>query len=580
MTSRHTLKGILMSAMLLFSISAYSQILYTYAGDESGAPGTVVTGISVSDLDQVNGLLTDAAACGDGFNSKAYSLSTGSFSTAYTAVEFTVTPASGYEVTITQMDFRLRRNNNGPKRMRFAYSINGGATWVDQGTDISVPFVNCNTGSVFTWDMTDIVSTTPVTFRIYGWDANNVSGVGSERDGTLYGTVCALNPWYADADGDGYGDDATGLLSCTAPVGYVSDNTDCNDANAAINPGAAEVCNGIDDNCNGSSDEGLTFTTYYADADGDGYGDAATSVSACSVPAGYVLDNTDCDDTQNTVYPGADEICDGLDNDCDGDYDEGLGTATISPAVEAFTCKGDDFTFTANDCDGCTYQWFKNDNVIIGATEMTYATTKPAYYSVQVTTAGGCFAVSEHTLLTTQLNPNANIYNPNGLNLCAPSPGTNIIVKVGYTATNTYQWYRNGEPYTGDGANSYRIFPSETGDYYCSITAESGCNRVTETRTVINSCRTSADMNAEMISVYPNPASNNFTIELFTSSTEETGTIVIVNSIGEIVYSSIASFNNGELNENINLNTVPSGLYFVKIVAGEKEYTSNLVINK
>jgi hypothetical protein len=76
--------------------------------------------------------------------------------------------------------------------------------------------------------------------------------------------------------------------------------TDCNDGNAAINPGAAEVCNGIDDNCNGLTDDGLVFVTYYADVDGDGFGNAAASVSTCDGAPARICnaDNTDCDDAQ------------------------------------------------------------------------------------------------------------------------------------------------------------------------------------------------------------------------------------------------------------------------------------------
>ena len=70
--------------------------------------------------------------------------------------------------------------------------------------------------------------------------------------------------------------------ACSAPAGYVSDATDCNDANAAVNPGATEVCNGIDDDCDGLTDEGLTPTTYYADTDGDGFGNSAVLQTTCS----------------------------------------------------------------------------------------------------------------------------------------------------------------------------------------------------------------------------------------------------------------------------------------------------------
>jgi hypothetical protein len=80
--------------------------------------------------------------------------------------------------------------------------------------------------------------------------------------------------YFADGDGDTYGNPLMSQVSCTgAPVGYVLSNTDCDDANPAINPGAAEICNSLDDDCDGQTDEGLTFSTWYADADGDGYGD-------------------------------------------------------------------------------------------------------------------------------------------------------------------------------------------------------------------------------------------------------------------------------------------------------------------
>lgn len=136
--------------------------------------------------------------------------------------------------------------------------------------------------------------------------------------------------YYADSDGDGYGNSGTILSSCTgAPSGYVVNNSDCNDGAVAINPGANEVCNAIDDNCNGSTDEGLTLITYYIDADNDGYGSTAATQSTCNgAPAGYVSNNTDCNDASNSIYTGAAEQCNGVDDDCDGSTDEGCSTYT------------------------------------------------------------------------------------------------------------------------------------------------------------------------------------------------------------------------------------------------------------
>ena len=104
--------------------------------------------------------------------------------------------------------------------------------------------------------------------------------------------------------------------------GYVSNNSDCDDQAAALNPTAVEVCDGLDNDCNGETDE-LPFFTYYADADGDGFGDAATALDTClnEVP-GYVSNNSDCDDSAAALNPAAVEVCDGLDNDCNGETDE------------------------------------------------------------------------------------------------------------------------------------------------------------------------------------------------------------------------------------------------------------------
>ena len=130
--------------------------------------------------------------------------------------------------------------------------------------------------------------------------------------------------FFADVDGDGYGDVNNITNACTPPTGYVVDNTDCNDAVASINPGASEVCNNTDDNCNGQIDEGVLFTLYYADADADGFGNNALDSLACTPPAGYVIDNTDCDDSNAVINSAATEVCNNIDDNCDGQIDEGL----------------------------------------------------------------------------------------------------------------------------------------------------------------------------------------------------------------------------------------------------------------
>jgi hypothetical protein len=229
--------------------------------------------------------------------------------------------------------------------------------------------------------------------------------------------------WYADADGDGYGDANVVAFECPEPEGYTDDATDCNDGNARIHPraaettadgidqdcdggdvcwadedldgygsrstvtstnlactdsgestvhtdcddddssiwpGAEELCDGLDNDCDGSADEGTPAdsSTWYLDADSDGFGNPASTMRACHPSTGYVADGTDCDDSHSSAYPGGSEICDGLDNDCNGVADDitwyadadgdGYGDDTHS-AVTCSPAAG--WVTTGGDCD-------------------------------------------------------------------------------------------------------------------------------------------------------------------------------------------------------------------------------------
>lgn len=187
--------------------------------------------------------------------------------------------------------------------------------------------------------------------------------------------------YYADTDKDGYGDPATAKTTCTAPAGYVEDDTDCDDTDIAVNPAATEYCDSIDNDCDGVIDEDDAFDakTWHADDDGDAYGDATDTKRACSKPSGYVIDDTDCDDTEVTTYPGADEYCDGEDNDCDGVIDEDTaldaktwyadadgdtyGDATVTD-VECYQPSG--YVSDDTDCDDT------DSDIYPGATEVPY----------------------------------------------------------------------------------------------------------------------------------------------------------------------------------------------------------------
>lgn len=143
-------------------------------------------------------------------------------------------------------------------------------------------------------------------------------GVDQDCDGMTDEGV--QRSFYADRDGDGHGDRDAPMLACTAPAGFVDDSSDCDDACAACHPGAAEACDGVDQDCDLAVDEGVQ-STFHRDADGDGWGAGATTL-ACAAPAGFAAMAGDCDDAAARRHPGAAEVCDGADDDCDGAPDQ------------------------------------------------------------------------------------------------------------------------------------------------------------------------------------------------------------------------------------------------------------------
>jgi len=125
--------------------------------------------------------------------------------------------------------------------------------------------------------------------------------------------------WYHDVDGDGFGSAASGtMVSCIPPPGYSLFGTDCDDSTNMRSPARAEICDGIDDDCNGRADFAIAPGNL-EDDDGDGIAD-----SACGAPYGH-----DCDDMDPTSSPGTPETCDGRDNDCDTHIDEDATTAAF-----------------------------------------------------------------------------------------------------------------------------------------------------------------------------------------------------------------------------------------------------------
>lgn len=151
---------------------------------------------------------------------------------------------------------------------------------------------------------------------------------------------------YEDDDLDGYGDPEDATEDCSGS--NTSDATDCDDDDTYVHPGAPEVCNGVDDDCDtwvdDADDDLADPLPFYADADGDGYGSDGALTYACSYGAGLALAGGDCDDADATVSPGAAELCDDIDQDCDGTSSDSLGSSeecTATSCLEILEHGGD-----------------------------------------------------------------------------------------------------------------------------------------------------------------------------------------------------------------------------------------------
>ncbi|MEN8182729.1 MAG: putative metal-binding motif-containing protein, partial [Myxococcota bacterium] len=184
-----------------------------------------------------------------------------------------------------------------------------------------------------------------------GWSPGNamafvVSGSG-QRAALAYdaaaGGAAVLEMEYveactADADGDGF--------ECA---------TDCDDGDATVYPGALEVCDGRDNDCDNSVDESdaSDAAQWFADFDGDGYGDASQSTRACSRPPAWVSDSSDCNDSDASAFPGASEACNGRDDDCDGTADEEYLSQSTSCGVGACGATGSTSCVDGSVVDSC-----------------------------------------------------------------------------------------------------------------------------------------------------------------------------------------------------------------------------------
>ncbi len=154
--------------------------------------------------------------------------------------------------------------------------------------------------------------------------------------------------FYRDIDHDGFGGNEK-VIRCMKSEDLTEKTGDCNDGNAKIFPGVEEVCNNLDDDCNGKTDDNASDQkTWNEDKDQDTYGSTTVSKVACFAPPNFVVDHSDCHDDAKEIHPNEKELCDGIDNDCDEQTDENFSVGVKCDSNDSDLCKNGTLTCTAD----------------------------------------------------------------------------------------------------------------------------------------------------------------------------------------------------------------------------------------
>jgi len=284
-------------------------------------------------------------------------------------------PSPGDPVTLTI----TVSQTNGPVAGFYLTAPFGGGTFtaIESGTTATSDGVMHTTprtgsGGVTTfkaqWSSSQV---TGVEFDVYALSANGnnaTSGDGANAARLPVLVGCGTgHTYYMDEDADGYGTDDPAYpprQDCTMPPGYAAMAGDCDDFHETVHPGAPELCDRKDNDCNGAVDDNVVMQVYCEDKDGDGHGVTGhTTKMDCAPSAGFGDCKGDCDDLSAAIYPGAPEVCNGYDDNCNGMVDEGVrptcgtGWCQRSAATCTATCvPGSPLVETCNayddDCDG------------------------------------------------------------------------------------------------------------------------------------------------------------------------------------------------------------------------------------
>ena len=331
--------------------------------------------------------------------------------------------------------------------------------------------------------------------------------------------------FFADEDEDGY-------------YSY----EDCNDQDESINPGTSEVCDDIDNDCDGEIDEELPLFVYYIDKDNDGYGFEEEFIEICETlaPAGYVANADDCNDEDNAINPAAEEACDDIDNNCSGEIDEDLPLFTY---------------YVDNDNDG----YGMTDDFIEICENLT-----PAGYA---TLDGDCDDENE-------------LINPNAIEACDDIDNNCDGLVDEDLPLFSYFEDRDNDGF-GDEFSEINICSAIAPVGYVENSADCDDSNadIFPSASEISDNGIDEDCNGvdfyEITKVFPNPFTSEFTIHI---NSQEPLNILMFNSLGQLVYNRQVEGSNNVFQIN-DFTTVSHGLFYLYIFnqSGEVLHVHKLI---
>lgn len=398
--------------------------------------------------------------------------------------------------------------------------------------------------------------------------------------------------FYMDQDQDGYGNREKFIEAADPPPGYVADSTDCNDLSAVIHPGAIEICNGVDDNCNGETDEGVIIPTVTTNDALIFCEPGSATLNVLPAGSGYTYqwykNNEMITPATSAMYEASvtgtysckvsSSSCFGISNNITVTSNP-APAAEITPSGEIKACPHTVVTLTASAGDNFSYQWLKKNKVIAGASSQSYSTDMKGLFSVVITNQFACRDTSVVVQIKNYKITDAGIkilYDGN-LNLCSGP----VKLKAMPSAAILFKWFRNNIPIAG--ASSMNLNVTAPGDYQVEVSDEHGCSSKSEEVTVFSSCRTGVELNAANdLFIYPNPNKGDFAIDFSTDKEWcDEGILEIINALGQVVFTSKAKMEYGKLHMQIHLDgRIASGLYFVRLQEHDSVYTERILVEK